>query len=195
MISVETRNEPARKAAAAARQSATSAAARNKSAGTSTGRKSSSSRSKPPMKTGKAPTNLKKYKGPEAPEYAYGGQQQTKPPMSDTYASTNMQTATMRIPSANRVHFADEPEPGLLTAPNPVPRMSAGLTSTVALINKRTEIETSMMKLATSSWKIRLLPINYCSSSSDWTSTFFMVFMFEKSSSPECFFLSKFEFC
>ena len=85
------------------------------------------------MKTGKAPTKEAKYKGPASNEYLSGGQQQVKPPLTDTYASTNLNTTSAaRQPSTDRhVRFAADPDPEPKLAPPPAQMMASGLSAGV----------------------------------------------------------------
>lgn len=98
----------AKKAATASRATqGTSAASRSKSA---TGPRYSSNSAQPPWKVGKAPPRMPPHQDRFSGDYVEGGQQQMKPPMVDTYASTNMATTSAaRHPSTDRrVHFADD---------------------------------------------------------------------------------------
>lgn len=101
---------PEKKAAAAARAAqGPSAASRSRSA---TGTSYSSNSVLPPWKVGKAKPRNPPHQDRFSNDYVEGGQQQMKPPMIDTYASTNMATTSVpRGPSAStdrRVHFEDD---------------------------------------------------------------------------------------
>lgn len=125
-MSVDKKNKPSVK---------TSASDRSKSAGITSKVVTSSTNSA--MKAGISPALHSKYQNSQQTDYLVGGQKQIKPPIADTYASTNVPTTSaVRQPSTERhVHFADvPPATGVSNQPpsQQMPVTTSGISMTVS---------------------------------------------------------------